>query len=80
MDTLGVPGLYQSDQIHTIERFTADGNKMEIVVTHEDPVYLAQPLTVTFNYLRLPDGKIEEWGCKPEEATFEKFIPPGGKK
>jgi hypothetical protein len=80
MDTLGVPGLYQSDQIHTTERFTADGNKMEIVVTHEDPVYLAQPLTVTFSYLRLPDGKIETWDCKPEEATFEKFIPAGDKK
>jgi hypothetical protein len=25
--------------------------------------------------LRLPGGKIEEWGCKPEEATFEQFIP-----
>lgn len=28
--------------------------------------------------LRLPGGKIEKWDCKPEEATFERFIP--GKK
>lgn len=75
MDTLGVPGLYQSDQIRTVERFIPDGDKMQIVVTHYDPVYLVQPLTVTFHYLRLPGGKIEEWGCKPEEATFERFIP-----
>jgi len=34
-----------------------------------------EPLTVTFNYIRLPGGKIEKWDCKPEEATFEKFIP-----
>jgi hypothetical protein len=74
MDTLGVPGLYQSDQIHTVERLIPDGDKMQIVVTHEDPVYLAQPLTVTFSYLRLPGGKIEKWDCKPEEATFERFI------
>jgi len=74
MDTLGVPGLYQSDQIHTVERLIPDGDKMQIVVTHEDPVYLAQPLTTTFSYLRLPGGKIEKWDCKPEEATFEKFI------
>jgi len=75
LDTLGVPGLYQSDQMRTVERFIADADKMQIVVTHYDPVYFIQPLTVTFNYLRLPGGKIEEWGCKPEEATFERYIP-----
>jgi hypothetical protein len=75
LDTLGVPGLYQSDQMHTVERFIPNGDKMQIVVTLEDPVYLVQPLTVTFNYLRLPGGKIEKWDCKPEEATFERFIP-----
>ena len=80
MDTLGVPGLYQSDKIRTVEKFIPNGNNMQIVVTHYDPVYLTQPLTVTFNYLRLPDGKIEEWGCKPEQATFERFIPATDKK
>ena len=78
LDTLGVPGLYQSDQMRTVERFIPDGDKMQIVVTHYDPVYFVQPFSVTFNYLRLPGGKIEEWNCKPEEATFERFIP--GKK
>ena len=75
LDTLGVPGLYQSDQMRTVEHFIPDGDRMQIVVTHQDPVYFVQPLTVTFNYLRLPGGKIEKWGCKPEEATFERFIP-----
>jgi hypothetical protein len=75
LDTLGVPGLYQSDQMRTSERFIPDGDRMQIVVTHDDPVYFVKPLVVTFNYLRLPGGKIEEWGCKPEEATFERFIP-----
>ena len=73
-DTLGVPGLYLSDQMHTVERFIPNGDKMQIVVTHEDPVYLVEPLTVTFNYLRLPGGKIEKWDCKPEEATYERFL------
>ena len=73
MDTLGVPGLYQSDQMRTVEKFIPDGDKMQIVVTHQDPVYLVEPLTVTFNYLRLPGGKIQKWDCKPEEATFERF-------
>ena len=74
LDTLGVPGLYQSDQMRTVERFTPNGDRMQIVVTHYDPVYFEQPLTVTFSYLRLPGGKIETWDCKPEEATFERFI------
>src|SRR4030095_14656625 len=74
LDTLGVPGLYQSDQMRTVERFVPDGDRMQIVVTHYDPVYFVQPLTVTFSYLRLPNGKIESWDCKPEEATFERFL------
>ena len=74
LDTLGVPGLYQSDQMRTVERFIPSGDRMQIVVTHYDPVYFEQPLIVTFSYLRLPNGKIESWGCKPEEATFERFI------
>lgn len=74
LDTLGVPGLYQSDQIRTVERFIPNGDRMRIVVTHYDPVYFVQPFTVTFEYLRLPGGKIERWDCKPEEATFERFI------
>jgi hypothetical protein len=74
LDTLGVPGLYQSDQMRTVERFIPDGNKMQIVVTHYDPVYFVQPMIVTFSYVRLPGGKIEKWGCKPEEATYERFI------
>src|SRR6516162_2313425 len=75
LDTLGVPGLYQSDQMHTFERFIPNGDRMQIVVTHEDPVYFLEPFTITFNYVRLPGGKIMEWNCKPEEATYEKFIP-----
>src|SRR5262245_8431159 len=74
LDTLGVPGLYQSDQMRTVERFTPNGDRMQISVTHYDPVYFEQPLTVTFSYLRLPGGKIETWDCKPEEATFERFV------
>jgi hypothetical protein len=74
LDTLGAPGLYQSNQMRTIERFIPNGDRMQIVVTHYDPVYFVQPLTVTFSYLRLPGGKIESWDCKPEEATFERFI------
>jgi hypothetical protein len=73
LDTLGVPGLYQSDQMRTIERFVPDGKNMQVTVTHYDPVYYTQPLIVHYTYLRLPDGKIMKWDCKPEEATYESF-------
>jgi hypothetical protein len=75
-DTLGVPGLYQSNQMRTVERYTADGNRMRIVVTHTDPVYFQQPFTVTFTHQRLPGGEIMEWGCVPEEAGYERFKAP----
>jgi hypothetical protein len=75
LDTLGAPGLYQSERMRTVERWTPKGDNMEVVITHEDPVHFLQPWTATYSYLRLPGGKIEAWDCKPEEATFERFLP-----
>ena len=74
-DTLGTPGLPQSDQMRTVERFIPNGDTMQVVVTHYDPVYYVQPVTVTFTFQRLHGGKILEWGCTPEEAGYERFIP-----
>ena len=74
-DTLGMPGLPQSNQMRTVERFVADGNRMTVTVTHVDPVFYAKPYTATFSYLRLPGGKILPWDCTPEEANYERFIP-----
>jgi hypothetical protein len=74
-DTLGMPGLPQSNQMRTVERLTADGNRMTIAVTHDDPVFYVTPYTVTFTYLRLPGGKILPWNCTPEEANYDRFIP-----
>jgi hypothetical protein len=75
LDTLGAPGLVQSDQMRTEERFIPDGDRMRVVVTHYDPVYYAKPLFVTFPYLRLPDGEILPWDCTPEEASYKRFAP-----
>jgi hypothetical protein len=73
LDTLGVPGLVQSNEMRTEERFIPNGNRMTVIVTHHDPVYYAKPLVVTYSYLKLPDGKIEPWGCTPEKASYERF-------
>ena len=39
LDTLGAPGLVQSDQMRTEERFIPEGDRLRVVVTHYDPVY-----------------------------------------
>ena len=74
-DTLGMPGLPQSSEMRTVERLVASGNRMEIAVTHYDPVFYTKPYVATFSYLRLPDGKILPWDCTPEEANYERFFP-----
>jgi hypothetical protein len=72
LDTLGAPGLVQSDQMRTEERFIPDGDRMRVVVTHRDPVYY-EKLIVTYPYQRLPDGEILPWDCTPEEASYKRF-------
>lgn len=75
LDTLGRPGLVQSEQMRTEERFVPDGDRMLVVVTHYDPVYYAKPLVVTFPYQRLPGGEILSWDCTPEKAGYDRFSP-----
>ncbi len=73
LDSLGDPGLWQSDKMQTVERFVPNGNKMQVVVTMTDPVHFLEPVTTTFNYLKLPDGKLLSWDCVPEEAGYDRF-------
>jgi len=75
LDTLGAPGLVQSDQMRTEERFIPNGNRLTIIVTHYDPVNYAKPLVVTFNYQKLPGGEILPWDCTPDKANYDKFTP-----
>jgi hypothetical protein len=74
-DTLGTPGLPQSDQMHTVERFVPNGDTMQVIVTHTDPVYYEQPFVVTFTFQRLFGGKILPWDCTPDAASYERFFP-----
>ena len=69
----GNPGLSQSDQMQTVERFVANGNQMQVIVRMTDPVNFLEPVTTTFNYLKLPDGKLLTWDCVPEEAGYNRF-------
>jgi len=73
LDSLGDPGLWQSDQMQTVERFVPNGNRMQVIVTMTDPVNFVEPVTTTFNYLKLPDGKLLTCDCVPAEAGYSRF-------
>jgi len=73
LDSLGDPGLWQSDRMQTVERFVPNGSQMQVIVTMTDPVHFLEPVTTTFNYLKLPDGKLLSWDCVPEEAGYDRF-------
>jgi hypothetical protein len=73
LDSLGDPGLWQSDKMQTVERFVPNGNQMQVIVTMTDPVHFLEPVTTTFNYLKLPDGQLLSWDCVPEEAGYDQF-------
>ena len=73
LDSLGDPGLWQTDQMQTVERFVPNGNRMQVIVTMTDPAYYVEPFTTTFNYLKLPDGQLLTWDCTPEEAGYDRF-------
>jgi hypothetical protein len=79
LDTLGFPGLPQSAEMRTEERFVPDGDRLTVVVTHRDPVYYVKPLVVTFHFVRV-DTEIMEWGCTLEGANYLERLERAEKK
>jgi hypothetical protein len=73
LDTLGVPGLPQSSRMRTEERFVADGDRLEIIVTHSDPPNYRRDLVVRYNFHRL-DSKLMPWDCEPEAASYDRYL------
>lgn len=73
LDTLGFPGLPQSAQMHTEERFIPDGDRLKVIVTHHDPVYYVAPMVMTYEFIRV-DTQIMPWGCTLEGANYDKRL------
>ena len=73
LDTLGFPGLPQSAEMRTEERFIPDGDRLEVIVTHHDPVYYTKPMVMTYDFVRV-DTKIMEWGCTLEGANYDERL------
>jgi hypothetical protein len=73
LDTLGFPGLPQSAEMRTEERFIPGGERLKVVVTHHDPVYYAKPMVVTYEFVRV-NTEIMEWGCTLEGANYDERL------
>ena len=74
LDTFTVVGLPQSDRMRTEERFSASGDELDVVVTHDDPVYYSAPLVMKYRFHRL-DTALLEWGCTVEAANYAERLP-----
>jgi hypothetical protein len=73
LDTLGFPGLPQSAEMRTEERFIPDGDRLEVIVTHHDPVYYTGPMVMTYEFVRV-DTELMEWGCTLEGANYDERL------
>jgi hypothetical protein len=73
LDTLGFPGLPQSAEMRTEERFIPDGNRLEVIVTHRDSVYYTKPMVMTYHFVRVAT-EIMEWGCTLEGANYDERL------
>jgi hypothetical protein len=73
LDTLGLAGLPQSAQMRTEERFIPAGDRLRVVVTHDDPVYYLKPMVMTYDFVRV-DTQIMPWGCTLDGANYDQRL------
>lgn len=73
LDTLGFPGLPQSAEMRTEERFIPAGDRLTVVVTHHDPVNYVQPMVMTYEFVRV-DTEVMPWGCTVEGANYDERL------
>jgi hypothetical protein len=65
-------GIDSSVQKHVVERFrlTEGGMGIELEITVTDPVYLAQPVTFTHRWNKVPDRELVQTACTAESAQL----------
>jgi hypothetical protein len=71
---VGVPFIPMSDQLHTVERIhMVNHDQMQIDFTVEDPIALAKPVHVTFNWNRVKDiDRMEQNADDCDSAASER--------
>lgn len=67
--TRAADGYPQSTQMQTRERFKADGDRLYVLITHDDPVNYQESFTMNLEFIRV-DFPILEFGCTVEAASY----------
>jgi hypothetical protein len=72
-ESLKVPRLPSSDQMHLVERYrlVGDGNIMEVTRTITDPKAYLRPFSNTVYLERRPDVDVQEYYCSDNERTTD---------
>ncbi len=72
-ESLKVPRLPVSDQLHLVERFrlVGDGNVLEVTKTVTDPKTYVLPITNVVYMERRPDIDVQEYYCADNERTSD---------
>lgn len=68
--TRAAEGYPQSTQMRTREQFKADGDRLYVLITHNDPVNYQEPFTMNLEFIRV-DFPILEFGCTVEAASYD---------
>ncbi len=71
-------GTYRSDRGTLLEHWIRHGNYLTIMLIISDPVYLAQPLVRTRQYVFDPDQKMKGYSCVPTEEIANRrpgYVP-----
>jgi hypothetical protein len=69
LNTLRAP-YPQSRQMRTVGRFTANGDRLHVDITHTDPVIYREPFVISFEFFRV-DFEILEFGCTIDAANYD---------
>jgi hypothetical protein len=72
-ESLKVPRLPGSDQMHLVERFRlmGNGNILELTRTIDDPKTYVRPFSNTIYLERSPDIDVQEYYCSDNERTSD---------
>jgi len=68
--TRAAEGYPQSTQMRTREQFKADGDRLYVLITHNDPVNYQESFTMNLEFIRV-DFPILEFGCTVEAASYD---------
>ena len=74
VDTRGpAEGFPQSAGMRYEERYRADGDRLYVEIIHADPVYYAEPFSMSFEFFRV-DLEVLEFDCQIDAANYDERL------